>query len=281
MRKISIKILDWNNKRILIFKKNMSDKFWDQHWLQILYEKNKIKYSFTPKSLVSKVTKMFLNPKDGPILEGGCGIGNHIYTLSKMNYNIFGIDNSPATIRVLKKNAPFLNVELGDVRELPFPANHFIGYWSIGVIEHYYNGYLEIAKEMYRVIKPKGYLFLTFPFMSQIRALKTKLHLYRFFENELSSSKMITENFYQYILNDFNVIEDFKKLGFELIYKTPQGGIKGLKDENLFLKFFVNRFLNLLYHVKRPKLIRKMKRGLDKILEKFSAHMVLLVFQKT
>jgi len=53
-----------------------------------------------------------------------------------------------------------------DVRKLNFPDHYFDGYWSLGVIEHFYKGYDEIIHKIYRVLHPGGFLFLTVPEMS-------------------------------------------------------------------------------------------------------------------
>lgn len=101
-----------------------------------------------------------------------------------------------------------------DVRKLDFLYNYFAGYWSIGVIEHLSSGYDDIAKEMSRVIKPGGYLFLSFPYMSYLRRLKSKSRMYIEFLNQTH------HNFYQFALNAIPVIHYFERLGFILINFT-------------------------------------------------------------
>lgn len=41
-----------------------------------------------------------------------------------------------------------------DVRKLQFADGFFDGYWSLGVIEYFWEGYNEIVNEVKRVIKP-------------------------------------------------------------------------------------------------------------------------------
>ena len=48
-------------------------------------------------------------------------------------------------------------------------------YWSLGVIEHFFNGYKEIAEEANRILKNKGFIFLTFPSMNILRKQKQNL----------------------------------------------------------------------------------------------------------
>lgn len=277
-----MKYYDTENKRLVYFlAKKVEENFWDNHWSKIVLKHSKIEFNFNPKSLINKITQIFLAPKDGIILEGGCGLGNKVYSLKKMNYNIVGIDTAKITINKIKEVYPDINIKFGDVQDVPFPNNYFIGYWSLGVIEHFFKGYFEITKEMYRVLKPKGYVFLTFPYMSPFRKFKARFQLYKLFNNMYYKLEKNTKTFYQYALNIDNVVYNFKNIGFKLVYKSPEDGIKGFKDEIFFLKFFIKKFLELLYITNYPAFIRKIKRIIDKILAKFSAHMMLLVLQKT
>ena len=269
------------NKCLLIFHETLiDDNYWDLHWQDLKCNK-KFKFKFNPKSLVSRITKKFLEPEDGRILEGGCGLGDKVYTLKMMNYDVIGVDNAKETINFIKRTFPQLNIIYGDLRKIDFPDHYFAGYWSLGVIEHFFEGYQEILLEMYRVIKPNGFLFLTFPYMSPFRKFKARSNLYKLFSPEFYDSNKKPSKFYQFILNENNVIKDFINIGFELKHFKPFDGIKGFKDEIFFLKFYIKRFLALCYNLEKPKFIRKIKRVIDKVLTEFSAHMMLLVFQKT
>lgn len=274
-----MKYFDIENKRI-IFLINITNEYWDDHWLKIWNKDKQDIYKPNPRSLVCKITPKFLRPKDGPILEGGCGLGLNVYYLKNMKYDVFGIDNAKILIETIKKEMPNLNLQIADVCKIPFPDNYFAGYWSLGVIEHFFNGYLEIIQEMKRVIKPNGYLFITFPYMSPFRIIKSKINLYKIFNNKLYDRKEILKSFYQYALNKDIVIKDFQNNGFKLIYTEPEDGIKGIKDEIFFLKFFLKKFLQLLYDSEKPKFILLIREIINKIFVKFSGHDVLLILQK-
>ena len=270
---------DKKRKLLLQFHKKMSKYFWDLHWLKDTDILRANVLIFNPKSLVCRITQRFLSPKDGPILEGGCGLGNKVYQLKRMNFDATGIDSAKATINRLKKEVPEIKVQLADVRKIPFPDNYFAGYWSLGVIEHFFEGYFETIKEMKRVIKSKGYLFLTFPYMSPFRKLKVNFHLYKVMNQNFYLNKAASRIFYQYILNKDEVIKAFNNIGLKLKYAEPFGGIKGFKDEIFFLKFFIKRFLQILYDKRNSNFINRIKGFLDKILVKFFGHSILLVFQ--
>lgn len=124
---------------------------------------------------------------------------------------------------------------------------------------------------------PNGYIFLTFPYMSPFRQFKTKLNLYKVINKKYNELKGVSRIFYQYVYDVNYIIKNFQDLSFKLKFISPWDGIKGFKDEVFIFKFFFKRFLQLLYVSSKFKLI---KRFFDKILSKFSAHMILLVFQK-
>lgn len=139
-----------------IYEKATPD-FWDKHW----YSEN-----IRQEILGCKNDGLFLPyvqkyiSKGSRILEGGCGKGHIVNTLMCNGYNSTGIDFAKNTVSMLNKNIPELDIRLDDVRNLSFGNNTFDGYISVGVIEHFWEGYSSIINEMYRVIKSRGgYLF--------------------------------------------------------------------------------------------------------------------------
>lgn len=273
---------DIENRRLIYFKeKKVENDYWDAHWKKNITNFSSKLTKLSSKSLVSRITREFLDTDAGPILEGGCGLGGKVLALLNMGYNVYGIDNAKSTIGFVKSKIPEINIQYGDIRKLSFSDNFFAGYWSLGVIEHFYKGPSDVIKEMYRVIEPNGYLFLTFPYMSPFRRFKARFNLYKIFNTDYYKLNKTPNTFYQFALNSNEIIKKFESLGFNLKYSLPHAGIKGFKDEIFFLKFYLKRFLQLLYETYKPEPVRKMKRFLDMILIKFSAHMILLVFQKT
>lgn len=237
---------DRKNKRLIYLGKKPSPVFWDTHWEMAKNAARNIVN--TTRTFASLVTPKFLKPDQGVILEGGCGSGENVAALVNNGYKCIGIDWAEKTVSILNKYAPELDIRQGDVRKLPFPDDYFAGYWSVGVIEHFWDGYEPIALEMARVIKENGYLFLAFPYMSPLRKIKAGLGLYEKWNNEGK------ENFYQFALDKRNVADKFENLGFSLARSIPFSSIKGLKDEIAVLKPILqrlydyrggNRFLNL------------------------------------
>jgi SAM-dependent methyltransferase len=95
---------------------------------------------------------------------------------------------------------------------LDFPDGSFDGYWSIGVIEHFWKGYGEILAEAARVLRPKGFLFLTAPWFSPYR--RRKAHSRGYAQMDFSEEP---DFFYQFALSGREVRAQLAAHGFELL----------------------------------------------------------------
>lgn len=258
-------------KKQLIYMQSTADaEYWDSHWnLGGDLRKDVLRHKDT---FVSSVTQKYLQPSEGELLEGGCGPGYTVASLVNHGYRVIGVDFAKGSVDLLRQYVPELDIRFDDVRNLSFGNDSFSGYWSVGVIEHFWEGYEEILSEMYRVIRPGGYLFLTFPCMSLLRNIKSYIGLYPKWESGISK-----KNFYQFALNSNHVINDVEAVGFTLVRKTCFEGQKGLSDEIPFFREPMNR----LYGYKgRNILLRIVRRVFNEFISVFAGHSILLVFQK-
>lgn len=223
---------DKQQRHLACFRTSADSTFWDQHWGDA--DIARVYNSLYHHNLVVRLTRRYVGPQDGPVLEGGCGMGQFVYCLSRAGYDCIGVDVAERTIRRAQEAMPGLQLFVMDVRKLEFPDDNFAAYWSMGVIEHFPEGYEQILSEMYRVVKPGGYVFLTVPIMSLLRRTKASLGLYE----ELSDKSGADPgpDFYQYILSHKKIIQDFTHRGFALMRVYNKGGIKGLGDEVPVLK---------------------------------------------
>lgn len=263
------KYFDKQNNRLIFIGEKSTSSFWDNHW-EINDLKEKIR-NVGKDNLVVRITKKWLSPEDGPILEGGCGTGQHCYALAKRGFKCIGVDYAQKTVAKVTEFVQEIDVRYGDVRELDFKDGYFAGYWSLGVIEHFWNGYYEIMIEMRRVLKPRAYLFLTFPYLSPLRNLKAKLGFYPLFDNNATS-----DTFYQFAFDYKVVIKDLDKLGFKLMYKKAYSGIKGFKDE---VAIFKNVLQKLFDYKGKSVLLRGLRYTLVRALSFFAGHTMLLVLR--
>jgi len=257
------------HKRLVYVSAGADSDFWDAHW-----DEQKAINSYREKipsyNMVLSNTKKFL-PKGAHVLEGGAGLATNSWYLHLAGYKVTALDYAPKTVAFLKKNRPEVNPVLGDVHALKQPSGSFDGYWSLGVIEHFYDGYDKIVHEAHRVISNGGYFFLTFPYMSKFRRLKAKLGKYPKFTGEAAD----IEKFYQFALNKDSVIDVVRKAGFELSYEKSMGGLKGFKDEVKPLK----SILQYIYDGQNI-FLRIIRRVLEISLGRLFGHDILLVFKK-
>lgn len=104
---------------------------------------------------------------NGKVLEVGCGTAQCTHKLSERGYNSFAMDYSPqARIFWNQKVAQFL---IADGFHIPFKPDSFDLVWNAGVLEHFTDPQ-PMLKEMIRVCKPGGMVFIIVPYVLNILA---------------------------------------------------------------------------------------------------------------
>lgn len=99
-----------------------------------------------------------INSKE--LLELGCGTGHWTSFFSTLNFRVTAIDISDAMLKLAyKKNIPRCTIQKADVNHLPFKDENFTLAASITMLE-FVDDIDDALKEIFRVIKPKGYLIL-------------------------------------------------------------------------------------------------------------------------
>lgn len=120
-----------------------------------------------------------LNWETGKILDIGCGNCRNLLPFKKLE--CYGVDFSPKMIenakKFCKKNNLNVNLKKGNVVKLPFKNNFFDYILSIAVLHHLKNPELGI-KEIYRVLKPKGQVYITTWNKLQLKFLFKKKETY-------------------------------------------------------------------------------------------------------
>lgn len=227
------KYFDKSNRRLIYLGSSATPEFWDNEWR--LDDSIREQIVGIKSTYVVRTTKKYLTPMDGIILEGGCGPATHVAALTNSGYTCIGVDSAALTVSILNRSIPELDVRLGDLRKLDFPDESVAGYWSLGVIEHFWEGYHEIGREMARVIRPGGFLFLTFPTMSALRRIKAAYSGYPKWQDEYNH-----DLFYQFALDQRDVIAIYQSLGFKFIKSEYRNGIDGLESEISILRKVLN-----------------------------------------
>ncbi len=137
-------------------------KAWEKNWENIsieeilqIFEYNRVKKQM---ALILRVL-----PKNGKILEGGCGLAPYLIQLRRLGYDVEGIDYNDGPIQKILAYDPSLPVRVGDVAAIPYPDGHFGAYLSFGVIEHFFEGPRKAIQEANRVLKKGGVFVVGVP----------------------------------------------------------------------------------------------------------------------
>jgi len=204
--------------------------FWDRHWQQHFSPKI---YTEAEKGNLGMFEELFSSylPRQGRILEAGCGLGQYVLALKVRGYDIEGVDWSPETVNAVRSLYPELPVRTGDVTRLDVPNCYYDGYISLGVVEHRIEGPEPFLKEAYRVLKPGGMALISVPYFHPLRRLKARLGLYR--------GRPDGQRFYQYAFKKAEFTIFLQLASFKIIDSRPYDGFKGIKDEISLLRNMV------------------------------------------
>jgi SAM-dependent methyltransferase len=131
--------------------------------------------------------------KDMRILDWGCGNGRlykYLYQVSGIKYQ--GIDNSEKLVEIAKKNYPKVDFCVSDIFHLPFKNGEFDVVAAIASFHHIPSEELRLValREIYRVLKPGGVVFMTNWNLWQRDLIKKyKLRIWDFFfpRNEMDA----------------------------------------------------------------------------------------------
>ena len=262
-------IYDDSKDRLMWFirKQKMGSSFWDKHWSSHHLRLKEWVKSSKPHLILLLISIFTRRKKNLRILEAGCGLGQIVYHLSQFGYNIEGIDFAQKTIRAIKENFPELSVRVEDVKNIKRPDNYYDIYISLGVIEHFKEGPAQILDEMERVTKRNGYIILSVPSISLLRRIKIKLKKYKRYKEIIQKQNGLY--FYQYAFSVAELKKMFREKGLKIVFTFPWSGIKGLKDEVIFLRPLVERIDSISTHSTIGLIV---KRIFDILFASFASH---------
>jgi 2-polyprenyl-3-methyl-5-hydroxy-6-metoxy-1,4-benzoquinol methylase len=261
------KLYDPLSHRLLYLDRAANEQFWDEKWERSA----KATFASPPRhGFTVRLTQRYL-PTGARVLEGGCGLGDVVYALHKAGYAVDGIDYAPKVVQAINTHWPHLNVAVDDVRHLSSSDDFYDGYWSFGVIEHFPDGYEDIAREMLRVLRPGGYLFLSFPSFNPFRQARAAAGKYP----QFTASSGVMSDFYQFALNPTDVKANFESLGFELVEQRGTSSLLCLA-EDWPLVAAAQRLLDRF----PPRLGTIISMALDLLIGRYAGHSSLLIFRK-
>lgn len=231
---------------------------WNQFWNGLTPESEIQMWDFY--GLRHWITKYV--PREGKIIEAGCGLGRYVFYLASLGIDIEGIDFETETIKFLIEwnNQNHLNgrFNFGDVTKLPYENSSLGGYISLGVIEHFIEGPKRPLAEAYKVLRPGGVAIITTPsksftyYLQRIIIEKTKS-----FIKSVTNKNYKPRPFFQYFYSQKQLKQFVEKEGFfisryascDLLYSFFELGNNSGNNitKNSFAVKFVNKYENTFF----------------------------------
>jgi SAM-dependent methyltransferase len=109
-------------------------------------------------------------PREGPVLEAGCGLGQYVVLLRERGWRAAGVDWSVDALRACRQFTP-VPLAAMELRGLAVRDGALAAYVSLGVVEHDEAGPDAILAEAARVLKPGGVAVVSVPYLNGIRQL--------------------------------------------------------------------------------------------------------------
>ncbi|KPJ72629.1 hypothetical protein AMJ52_05760 [candidate division TA06 bacterium DG_78] len=247
--------------RLVKYSGKAHTKFWEDYWSKTEIQNDIIEAK--NDKVMQRIFCKYL-PRNGKILEAGCGIGKWVMVLGEIGYKIEGIDFSSKVINKVKKFNPDIPVKVADILDLPYADGTFSGYISLGVLEHLQNGPHQALLEARRILSKNGVVLISVPYFSPIRKFKAILNLYKHeYEGE----------FFQYAFSKTELLQTIRNAGFEIVDIITIRGLRGMFEEISLLKRFSKKVFKYQTKVsnnfKSISLITKVKRKCSNYLKHF------------
>lgn len=208
--------------RLAWYRERADAAFWDDHWRDSI---RPALYRGAARGDLGVLEPIFVRhlPREGRLLEAGCGTGFYVCALRARGYDCEGIEWAPETVRRIRQAVPDLPVRTGDVLHLDVPDGHYRGYISLGVVEHRREGPEPFLREASRVLADGGVMLVSVPHLHGLRRLKSAFGCYGGPTEGLE--------FYQYALAPGEMTSMLRAAGFLVEAVYGYDAWKGLKDE--------------------------------------------------
>jgi SAM-dependent methyltransferase len=162
--------------------------FWAEHWGG--HSTRELLETARTSPLTELISRAL--PREGAVLEAGCGLGQYVVLLRERGWRAAGVDWAVDALRACRRLAPVplaaMKLERLAIRDASLSA-----YVSLGVVEHDEAGPDGILAEAARVLKPGGVAVVSVPYLNGVRTIGRAWLAYR---NRALARRGAT--FYQY-----------------------------------------------------------------------------------
>lgn len=142
-------------------------------WNNIFKTEGKV--YFKPQEDMPELVKLFKKRGIKKVLDLGCGSGRHTVYFAKNGFDTYGIDVAPVGLKMtkdwLKQEKLQANLKLAPIfKKLPYKSNFFDAIIAIQVVSHErIENIRKLIKEMDRILKPSGLIFIAFNQRSKVK----------------------------------------------------------------------------------------------------------------
>ncbi len=193
--------------RLVYYNKKADQGFWEDVW-----EKNITPDYYKPfqSGRLYTFEKIFSRhlPKNGRILEAGCGMTQLVVALNARGYNCMGIDFAIQALGKAQELAGPLKLFSSNLTALSVSDDAFDAIISIGVVEHRREGPEPFLEEKHRILRSGGVLLISVPYYYALRLWRARRGAYR--------DNVTGYDFYQYAFTRDEFIGFLERAGFQV-----------------------------------------------------------------
>jgi SAM-dependent methyltransferase len=110
-------------------------------------------------------------PRQGELLDAGCGRGGMLIYLFRRGYPMRGCDLSQRNLDLIKAYEPDVPLDREDILDFSYADARFDAMFSYGVMEHFEDGPARALAEAHRILKPGGLIFVSVPYTAWLREI--------------------------------------------------------------------------------------------------------------
>lgn len=135
----------------------------DQHYSRYSYDRHGLETipAFVFERLDRILSRFDSHRSLNRLLDVGFGAGAVLKVAQARGWQVYGIERSPLAVDQARANG-FVNVQVADIAEAPFPEGHFDVVVMFELIEHLTDA-LPFLRHGQRLLRPGGMLYVTTP----------------------------------------------------------------------------------------------------------------------
>jgi SAM-dependent methyltransferase len=187
------------------------EDFWTEHWGG--HSPDELLAVADVSPLTTLITAAL--PRNGLVLEAGCGLGQYVILLRRRGWRAAGVDSSVAALAAARRVAA-VPLAASDLRSLAVRTGAARAYVSLGVVEHDPGGPGTILDEARRVLAPGGVLVVSVPYLNGARRLGAP-----WIRRRQAAVRAAGGTFYQYAFTRGELLRILRAHGFTPLEVHP------------------------------------------------------------